>query len=235
MSAALILSPRLAMAAALVPEGARLTDVGTDHAYLPAALLLAGRIPSAIAADLRPGPLARARRTAAAYGLEGRISFRLCDGLSGIRPEETDAAAIAGMGGETIAAILAAAPWTREGDVPLILQPMSSMPDLRQWLGRNGYRIAEERLAREGEKLYTAWLIRAGEMPSMTAAERYAGKNVNSPLRGEWLDRWLTRAERALAGLTRSSRPGDEARRLELEQVRAGLKEMKKEWEGWQR
>ena len=99
MSAALILSPRLAMAAALVPEGARLTDVGTDHAYLPAALLLAGRIPSAIAADLRPGPLARARKTAAAYGLEGKLSFRLCDGLSGIRPEETDAAAIAGMGG----------------------------------------------------------------------------------------------------------------------------------------
>ena len=224
----------LAMAAALVPEGARLTDVGTDHAYLPAALLLAGRIPSAIAADLRPGPLARARKTAAAYGLEGKLSFRLCDGLSGIRPEETDAAAIAGMGGETIAAILAAAPWTREGDVPLILQPMSSMPDLRQWLGRNGYRIAEERLAREGEKLYTAWLIRAGEMPSMTAAERYAGKNVNSPLRGEWLDRWLTRAERALAGIRQSARPSDLPRREELEAVYSGLIQMKEEWDTWQ-
>ena len=69
MRSSLELSPRLEMAAALVPAGARLADVGTDHAYLPAALLLAGRIPSAIASDLRRGPLERAKETAAAFGL----------------------------------------------------------------------------------------------------------------------------------------------------------------------
>ena len=57
------LSPRLRLAADLVPEGARLADVGTDHAYLPACLLMEGKIPSAIAADLREGPCAgRGRR-----------------------------------------------------------------------------------------------------------------------------------------------------------------------------
>ena len=45
------LSPRLRLAADLVPKGARLADVGTDHAYLPACLLMEGKIPSAIAAD----------------------------------------------------------------------------------------------------------------------------------------------------------------------------------------
>ena len=57
---------------------------------------------------------------------------RLCDGLSGIRPEETDAVVIAGMGGETIAQILEEAPWVRTRKVPLVLQPMSSLPELRR-------------------------------------------------------------------------------------------------------
>ena len=98
MNEQIALSPRLRMAASLVPPGARLADIGTDHGYLPAALILEGAIPSAIASDLRPGPLARARETAVRYGLEDRLSLRLCDGLSGIGPEEADALVIAGMG-----------------------------------------------------------------------------------------------------------------------------------------
>ena len=160
------LSPRLRLAADLVPEGARLADVGTDHAYLPACLLMEGKIPSAIAADLREGPLRRARETAAEYGCGDRMAFRLCDGLSGIRPEETDAVVIAGMGGETIAQILEAAPWVRTRKIPLVLQPMSSIPELRQWLGEDGFHILEERLAREGDTLYVVMRAEAGSSPA---------------------------------------------------------------------
>ena len=53
------LSPRLAAIAALVPQGARLADVGTDHAYLPVRLLLDGGIASAVATDVNEGPLQR--------------------------------------------------------------------------------------------------------------------------------------------------------------------------------
>ena len=166
------MSPRLRMVGELVPEGARLADVGTDHAYLPAALILEGKIPWAIAADLRQGPLNRARATVREYGLTGKVAFRLCDGLSGIRPGEVDAVAAAGMGGETIAAILTAAPWTLERDIPLILQPMSSFPDLRKWLGENGFAIEKEQLAREGETLYTALLVRTGEIGRASCRER---------------------------------------------------------------
>ena len=146
------LSPRLRLAADLVPEGAPgVADVGTDHAYLPACLLMEGKIPSAIAADLREGPLSRARETAAEYGCGDRMAFRLCDGLSGIRPEETDAVVIAGMGGETIAPDpWRRPPWVRTRKIPLVLQPMSSIPELRQRLGEDGFHILEERLAREG-------------------------------------------------------------------------------------
>ena len=228
------LTPRLRAAAELVPEGARLADVGTDHGYLPAWLLLEGRIPGAIAADLRPGPLDRARQTAERYGLTGRMDFRLCDGLSGVAPEEVDAVVIAGMGGETIAAILAAAPWLRERGVALVLQPMSSMPDLRWWLWKHGYRILEERLCREGDTLYTAFSVRAGEMPPLTPAELYAGKNTNTPLRGEWLQVWTDRAARALAGLAQARGEEAGARRRETEELLAGLRQMREEWEQWQ-
>ena len=228
------LSPRLRMVGELVPEGARLADVGTDHAYLPAALLLEGKIPWAVAADLRRGPLDRARATVRTYGLVGQVAFRLCDGLTGIRPGEVDAVAIAGMGGETIAAILNAAPWLRERDVPLILQPMSSMPDLRVWLRDNGFCIVEERLAREGDALYTAMLVRAGEMGPLTPAELWAGKNSGDALRGMWLDRWLDRTGRALNGMAQAQGGDVPARRQALEEVRHGLLDMKKEWEQWQ-
>lgn len=234
------LTPRLRMAADLVPAGARLADVGTDHAYLPAALILEGKIPFAIAADLRQGPLARARETARQAGLTGKVAFRLCDGLTGIRPGEVDAIAIAGMGGETIAAILKAAPWVRERGVPLILQPMSSMPDLRKWLWENGFAIQDERLAQEGYALYTALSVRAGEMSPLSPAELWAGRNQNDPLRGDWLDRWITRTRRALDGMARAreetvSTRGTFPRRREMEEVHSGLIDMKKEWEQWQR
>ena len=57
------LTPRLRTIAQQVPQGSVQADVGTDHALLPVWLLLEGRISSAIASDLREGPLSRARET----------------------------------------------------------------------------------------------------------------------------------------------------------------------------
>ena len=148
------LTPRLRMVADMIPVGAVLADVGTDHAYLPAALMLEGKIGSAIAADLRQGPLSRAKETVREYGLNGKIAFRLCDGLSGIRPEEVNAVSIAGMGGETIAAILEAAPWVQNEGIRLILQPMTRAEDLRRWLLTHGFSVLEEHLIIDGRHLY---------------------------------------------------------------------------------
>ena len=230
------LSPRLQGVAEMIPEGARLADVGTDHAYLPAWLLQNGRIPSAIASDVREGPLSRARATARACGCFERMSFRLCDGLSGIAPEEVDALVIAGMGGETIANILEAAPWVKEKDFPIILQPMSTQAELRGWLWRNGFLCLREKTVFEGETLYSIILARQGGAVPMTPAEEWAGRQypgMEDPLRGLLLDHLLGRVRRALDGMSRSRAPA-EARRRELEQVLEGLMEMRKEWDAWQ-
>ena len=119
----LTLQPRLQAIADLVPQGSRIADVGTDHGYLPIYLLQRNRISCAIATDIRPGPLEHGKRTAREWGREHQISFRLCDGLAEVSPQEVDTVVIAGMGGETIAAILDAVPWCHEKE--LLLQPMS--------------------------------------------------------------------------------------------------------------
>ena len=47
--------------ASMVTQGYVLADVGTDHGYVPIALVQQQRIPRAIAMDINKGPLARAR------------------------------------------------------------------------------------------------------------------------------------------------------------------------------
>ena len=194
------LSPRLAAIAALVPAGARLADVGTDHAYLPVRLLLDGKIQSAVATDVNEGPLRRGRETAERYGV-GDLSFRRCDGLADVRADEVDAVAIAGMGGDLIARILAAAPWTKQ--VKLILQPMTAQVDLRKWLIENGYCIQTETLAQEGKKLYVILSATGGASTPYTPGELWAGRQTqgeDSPPRLAYLTDLIQRRRRALEG-----------------------------------
>lgn len=231
------LSPRLRSVADLVPNDARFADIGTDHAYLPVWLILNGVIDRAIAADLRPGPLGRARQTAEHYGVSHSLSFRLCDGLAGIEPEEADTITIAGMGGETIAEILSAASWTAAGERRLILQPMTAHPELRAWLYSHSFYIEREILTREGKTLYSTFLVRGGTSAPLTPAETWAGKQergMDAPLRGQYLEKLVHRADRAVEGVRRSTKAEDGHRRAELEQVAEGLKRMKEEWDAWQ-
>lgn len=221
------LSPRLQAIAQKVPQNTRLADVGTDHGYLPVWLLLNGRIESAIAADLRAGPLERAKETAGQYELDGQISFRLCDGLADISKDEVDTVAIAGMGGETIAAILEAAPWTKQ-DKLLLLQPMTGAPELRRWLQSHGYNILTEEIIREGKRLYSIWSVAGGTMPPMSPAEQWAGVNQNVPLRLDYLCMIEEKAQKALRGHL-AAQTLDQAAIALLEAVTTGIQKMKKE------
>ena len=223
------LSPRLQAIAEQVPRGTRLADVGTDHGYLPVWLLRSGCIDSAIATDLREGPLNRSRETAQRFGVTEQISFRLCDGLSAVRPEEVDTVVIAGMGGETISSILEAAPWTKERTL-LLLQPMTGFAELRLWLQENGYQILEERIACEGERLYNVLTVRGGEMPPMSPAELWAGRQNVGPQRLEYLYQVRNRAEKALRGQQAAQAP-DHSKVAELTRVLSGLTKMEKELE----
>ncbi|MBR1780819.1 MAG: SAM-dependent methyltransferase [Oscillospiraceae bacterium] len=219
------LTNRLSAVADLVPRGARLCDVGTDHAYLPTALLLRGEILRAVVTDLRPGPLEHARRTAAKYNVTDRMDFRLCDGLTGVGAGECDAVTIAGMGGETIAHILSDAPWVREGKA-LILQPQSTHPVLRRFLQRSGYRIRSERVAREGGRWYTVMEVSGGEMAPLTPGQEAAGRRedwIDQPERRGYLAWLCAGLRRQCEGLGRSAKPEDA---LRLAWMRRALEEL---------
>ncbi len=150
-----MLDQRLRFVADFVRCGSRIADIGTDHAHLPVALVQEGRCPSAIASDIRVGPVTNARRTVKEAGLEEKIEVRLGGGLSTVQPHEVEDIVIAGMGGETVASILEAAPWVQNGRYRLILQPMTRAEKLRAYLFATGFSLCEERVALAGRHWYT--------------------------------------------------------------------------------
>ncbi len=199
----LILSSRLGTVANLVCSGTKLVDIGTDHGYLPVKLLLDGEINSAIATDLREKPLNQAKKLAARYGVSDLISFRLGNGLSCVEKEETETVVIAGMGGETISAMLQDAPWTKEETV-LLVQPMTSIPKLRKWFQENGYNIRQELVAQEGKKFYVILDVCGGCMEPLSPVEMLVGKQSSDPLRYAYLDYMRGKVYKVLCGLKMS-------------------------------
>lgn len=221
----LALQPRLHLLARLVPEGCRLTDVGTDHGYLPVALLQQGRITAAIASDIGAEPLEHARRTAMQYGVDG-MDFRLCAGLSGVAPEETDVIVIAGMGGETIISILQDAPWTADGQHRLLLQPMTKAAALRRWLADNGYTFTDEHLVEDKGRIYPILCVKGGVFRPLTEAEALCGVLLaDDPLYATYLTEHITKLRRSAEGLRRSSDPGGGRLAAQAESLAAELEE----------
>lgn len=194
------LDDRLATAAEYV-RGGRLADVGTDHAYLPVALVLAGRVRDAIASDVRPGPLKHARQTVERYGLGDRVRLLLTDGLHGVERYEPDDVAIFGMGGELISSIIDAADWLRERDVRLILQPMTRRAELRRYLLSHGFEIADETMSCADGRIYqTICAAYTGQCTEYTPAELELGR-CNIHKGGELYTRYLGQQCRHLTAI----------------------------------
>jgi len=225
------LGARLLAIAKMIGKGASIIDVGTDHAYLPAYLIVSGTVDAAKASDIRIGPLQKAGQTARKHGLNSRLTLRCCPGLSGFSPEDGDTIVIAGMGGETIAEILEGAQWLRDGHHRLILQPMTSNEDLRDYLFRRGYTIRDEVLTKDGRKLYTILDVTggAGERPR-SSFERYVSRHVlKEALAEEYLNELLLRLEKQRDGLCRAKAPAQKDVDLINEEIN-GIAALREEW-----
>ena len=227
MAKRLELTPRLQLLADWVPQGAKFADIGTDHAYLPVWLTLQGRLQCAIASDLRKGPLERARETGRTYGA-GNIDYRLANGLADVKPEEADVIAIAGMGGETIAAILQAAPWTADGQHTLLLQPMTKDHELRRYLMEHGYCITREALVYDRGTIYPVMEVTTGAM-ELSMGQLYGGaKLLHDPLGDRYLIEKIIRLLVIIAGMNKAE--GRQEKADQLRNTVTALLEMREEW-----
>ena len=170
------LSMRLERVAANVPAGARLADIGSDHAYLPVALMRRGAITAAVAGEVATTPFHAAQRTVRDNGLEQQVTVRLADGLAAVEPHDgITAISLCGMGGETIRDILESGKVHLSGQERLILQPNGGEQPLRQWLMDNGYSILSEELLQENRFYYEIIVAERTGPVLYSAEELYFG------------------------------------------------------------
>ncbi len=158
MGTAFNLDNRLALCASFVRKDTKLVDVGTDHAYLPIWLVCSGVINTAVACDVRSGPLENAKNNIEFYHVQQKIKTVLSDGLDNIAPEDAYDIVMAGMGGELIAEIIKRQQWLCDGKRRLILQPMTRAESLRLFLCENGFDIIKEKACVSGKKTYSVML-----------------------------------------------------------------------------
>ena len=169
------LSLRLSAIADMVTEGNRLVDVGCDHGYLPVYLIQQKKIPSAIAMDVRKGPLSMAQEHIRQFGLEEYIQTRLSDGLAALRAGEGDSLVIAGMGGPLMERILTDGKSVRDSFSELILQPQSDIPHFRRFIQSEGWEIVEEKMVEEDGKFYPMMRVVPGEDSSWDVEGKAVG------------------------------------------------------------
>ena len=146
--------PRLGAAADML-AGSRVTaDIGCDHGRLLAVLLQRDAEARCIGVDVSAPSLEKARRLFEKTGLSDRAALRLGDGFSALSPGEADAAALLGMGGTLMARLLDACPVPFCGAARIVCQPMRTAADIRAWLYAHRCPILDDRVVREGGRLY---------------------------------------------------------------------------------
>lgn len=225
----LILSNRLMTAVSFARSGKIFADVGTDHGHLPIYLYKKGIVKRAIASDVNPMPLDSARRNIAKHGAGAGVETLLSDGLAGLEPYAPDDIAVFGMGGELICRIIADAPWTKNKNIRLILQPMTKQDEVRSFLLAEGYSIVGEELSLDDGKYYqTLCAEYSGAVEEYTDAELVLGKR-NIEKGGELFRRFVENRASVFRARLEGKRAagiddGEAALLNEFEKILEGLK-----------
>ena len=163
MSSQQTLSKRLLAIAQCVPEGCRVIDIGTDHAWLPIHLLRNKVVYQAIGVDQAEAPLQQAKRHRNKANISSeQLQLYQSNGLDTIPVRNGDVVTIAGMGGRSIIDIVSH-PITKECSL-LILQPNRNAAELRHFVSANGWRIDNEKIVFENNQFYPIICVSKGAL-----------------------------------------------------------------------
>lgn len=158
------LSKRLQGILEMAESGDTVIDIGTDHAYVPIALIQNRCYRLAIASDINRNALEIASKNIQANHLESEILCSLSDGLDRIE-QTADCIILAGMGGETIADILDNARLKALAAERIIAQPQSKTELFRSRILKLGLYPVDERILYEDGHFYI--LMRLEKNPSV--------------------------------------------------------------------
>ncbi|QIL46884.1 tRNA (adenine-N(1))-methyltransferase [Vagococcus coleopterorum] len=226
------LSLRLEKVASYVPQAAVVADIGSDHAYLPAWLILNGVVKQAVAGEVVKGPFESANQLVQQLGLESQITVRLANGLEAIEPtDHVSAITIAGMGGSLISEILDRGfeKGILTGKERLILQPNIGERKLRLWLQAHQYQLVAEELIEEDGKRYEILVAeKATETTNYSPQELLFGpfllKEKSQLLKDKWAQE-LVQKELILSRLSEDN-PNHQDKINELKESISWIKEL---------
>ncbi|GEO73646.1 SAM-dependent methyltransferase [Levilactobacillus namurensis DSM 19117] len=192
------LSQRLATVADYIPQGSRLADIGTDHAYLPVNLLKRGIITGGVAGEVVRGPFENAQREIAREGFSDQLTARLANGLRAIEPtDQIDTVAIAGMGGALITQILTQDFDRLAGVRRLVLQPNVGAMQVRQFLMTHGFQLQAEQILSEDGHIYEVLVADRSDHPQTYTEEQLRfGPYLLAAPNAAFVTKWRHEAQR---------------------------------------
>ena len=231
------MTPRLLAVAELVKKTYSVADIGTDHAYVPMYLILSGKCEKALAMDINIGPLLRAEENVRKFALEEKIFTRLSNGLENISDGEVDTVVIAGMGGILINNIIENDKERLTSIKRFVLQPMTAVEETRKYLSKNDFVIENERLAKEGDKIYTIISAVRGEMKTEKEIYFHIGKSLienKDKFLSELIDGKIYEYEKAVNSIQNTDNEEAKKRAEYFMELLTDLKNLKKECAKWQ-
>ncbi|ANU25549.1 tRNA (adenine(22)-N(1))-methyltransferase [Planococcus versutus] len=188
-----LLSHRLTRVAHYVPKDSVVADIGSDHAYLPCFLVLTGVINKAIAGEVVRGPFESAQKQVQRELLTNQIDVRLASGLDAIELNDgITTVTIAGMGGPLICSILEQGKEKLTNVERLILQPNVHSKAIRDWAVLNQWRIVEEEILKENDKIYEIIVLeKSPTSVSWSSQQLLMGPELLKKQNGIFQEKWM--------------------------------------------